>query len=158
MKRMDVQSAFLHGDVDKRILVELPEIIYDEGYRKKYVGHLRKALYSLRQAPLLWCEKLSVVLISLGYTRCKIGACVYVKLTSTKIYIVAFYVYDLLICRASQQAVEETTEELARSFTMTDIGTRAKMIGWNMKIDKNKVIVTQEKFIQRLKEKYLAFC
>jgi hypothetical protein len=35
------------------ILIELQEIIYEEDYRRKYVGHLRKALYGLRQAPLL---------------------------------------------------------------------------------------------------------
>jgi Reverse transcriptase (RNA-dependent DNA polymerase) len=53
MKQMDVQSAFQHWKVDKPILIELPEIIYEEGYWKKYVGHLAKALYGLRQAPLL---------------------------------------------------------------------------------------------------------
>jgi Reverse transcriptase (RNA-dependent DNA polymerase) len=76
MKQMDVQSPLLHREIDKRVLTELPEIIYVEEYRKKYVGHLRKPLYFLRQAPLLWCEKLSQVLLDMGYTRSEIDACV----------------------------------------------------------------------------------
>jgi Reverse transcriptase (RNA-dependent DNA polymerase) len=154
---MDVQSTFLHGEKDKRILIELPEIIYKEEYRKTYVDHLRKALYSQRQAPLLWCEELLQVLLDMGYTRREIDACVHAKTAESRMEIVADYVEDLIICGESQESIDQIAEKLAESFTMTDIGVPDETIGWNISRVNDSIVITQEKYTRQLQEKYPTF-
>jgi Reverse transcriptase (RNA-dependent DNA polymerase) len=154
MKQMDVQSAFLHEEIDKQVLIELPEIISGEEYRKKYLGCLRKALYGLSQAPLLWCEKLSQVLLDMGYTQCDIDACVYAKKAGSRMEIRAVYRDNSLICGESQESIDQIADKLAESFMITDIVFQDEMIGWNISRVNNSIVVTQEKYIRRLQEKY----
>jgi Reverse transcriptase (RNA-dependent DNA polymerase) len=58
---MDVDTAFLYGEIDRLVYIELPELLYSYEHCCKYVGCLNRSLYGLKQAPFLWCEKLSGV-------------------------------------------------------------------------------------------------
>jgi hypothetical protein len=48
-------------------------------------------------------------------------------------------------------------DKQAESFTMTDIGVPDEMIGWSINRLDDGIVITQEKFIKRLQEKYSAF-
>jgi Reverse transcriptase (RNA-dependent DNA polymerase) len=46
LKQMDVKTAFLYGNIDKDIWIDLPT-----GYRVTSTAKLKKALYGLKQSP-----------------------------------------------------------------------------------------------------------
>jgi hypothetical protein len=59
--QMDVKTAFLYGELDEQIFMELPEGI---DASPDTICELRKSLYGLKQAPRVWYQKLDRFLTS----------------------------------------------------------------------------------------------
>lgn len=66
MVHLDVKTAFLYGDLNEEVFMELP----DE-YRasQDLVCKLRKSIYGLKQAPLQWYRKISSSLLRMGFIQ-----------------------------------------------------------------------------------------
>ena len=74
---LDFKRAFLYGDCERELYIELPE----EDHRRedgKCVGLLRKAMYGTRDAPAVWQRLVRRVMAELGFTASRTSACVYV--------------------------------------------------------------------------------
>ena len=65
----DVDTAFLHGDVDQELFAEPREAheCYESELREDEVWQLNKALYRYRKAPKLWHQHFVSLLESLNY-------------------------------------------------------------------------------------------
>nr|GEU33966.1 retrovirus-related Pol polyprotein from transposon TNT 1-94 [Tanacetum cinerariifolium] len=61
--QMDVKKAFLNGELKEEVYVSQPEGFVDQD-NPSHVYNLKKALYCLKQAPLVWYVMLSSFLIS----------------------------------------------------------------------------------------------
>lgn len=64
---MDVYNAFLQGDLDEKIYMQIPQGFNRLGDRS-LVCKQRKSLYSLKQASRQWNLKLTIALIESGFT------------------------------------------------------------------------------------------
>ena len=58
---MDAKSTFLNGFIKEEVYVEQPPGFEDTKY-PNHVFRLKKTLYSLKQAPRAWYERLSLIL------------------------------------------------------------------------------------------------
>jgi hypothetical protein len=65
---MDVEYAFLHGDLHEEIYMEHPLKYAQNDYA--LVFHLNKHLYGLKQAPWDWYAKMDIFLLNTGFYRC----------------------------------------------------------------------------------------
>ena len=65
--QMDVHNAFLHGDLEEEIYMQLPPGFQTDDATK--VCRLRKSLYGLKQSPRCWFAKLIKTLLSFGFKQ-----------------------------------------------------------------------------------------
>ena len=75
---MDVKTAFLNGVVQEEVYVE-KTLSFETHDRKFHVRRLKKALYSLKQAPRTWYGRIDSFLSSLGFTKSKADSNLYYK-------------------------------------------------------------------------------
>ena len=72
---LDVKRAFLYGDIEDDLYIELPK--EDPRYGQGYVGKLKKAMYGTRGAPSVWQKVVKTVMTSLGFEMNEIHPCVF---------------------------------------------------------------------------------
>ena len=118
---MDVKSAFLNGDLKEEVYVHQPLgfIILD---KENKVLCLRKALYSLRQAPRAWNAKLDSTLKQMGFQQSPHEAAVYRRGKDGNALLVGVYVDDLVITSTKEVEVQAFKEEMKATFQMSDLG------------------------------------
>jgi hypothetical protein len=125
--QMDVITAFLNGDLQELIFMEMPE-----GYRTPgMVCKLLRSLYGLKQSPRQWYQKLDTFLLKLGFTRSLADETVYCK---QDVWILV-YVDDLLITGTASKT-KELKEQLKNRFKMKDLGEMRNFLG--MRITRNR--------------------
>ena len=120
--QMDVKSAFLHGDLDEEIYVNLPDGFQDGD---DMVCKLLKPLYGLKQAPRVWAKILREFLVTKGLARLESDHCIYVA----KDLIVAIYLDDIFILSNNQRSLRQMRAELKHRFKMLDIGSIQRYLG-----------------------------
>ena len=63
LEQLDVKTTFLHGDLDKEILMEEPQGFKVKG-KENMVCKLKKSINELKQAPRQWYKKFDSFLMS----------------------------------------------------------------------------------------------
>ena len=99
---LDVDTAFLNGDLDEEIFLELPPGFALPG--EKVVVKLLKSLYGLKQASRQWNKKLHPVLIAWGFLQSLADPCLYVFHNQTDFVILVVYVDDFIGAANSSNA------------------------------------------------------
>jgi hypothetical protein len=143
ISNIDIDSAFLRGEIDTDVYIELPKGFYDPDS----CGKLRKSLYGLKQAPRIWAQTLYKILRDLGLVQLQSEHSVfrttteelsamekkrkrYQRMTGRKDeeflgyyagpeLIVAVYVDDLLIIGKTRQVVQEFKKRLHQRVPIT---------------------------------------
>ena len=62
LHQMDVKNAFLNGFLNEEAYVEQPKG-FEDPHKPNHVFKLKKALYSLKQVPRAWYERLTMFLV-----------------------------------------------------------------------------------------------
>lgn len=132
--QLDVSNAFLNGELEETVYMSMPrgyssygsriKLGYMEtgGAKTKLVCRLMKALYGLLQASRQWHHKLSVTLVSIGFSRSKADYCLYLRVEDGIITLVLIYVDDILISGNCQETIVELKAVLSKHFHIKDLG------------------------------------
>ncbi|RKK07686.1 hypothetical protein BFJ67_g18293, partial [Fusarium oxysporum f. sp. cepae] len=137
IEQMDVSTAFLEGDLDEEVFIEMPEGLveyFDQhpedrppGFSTEKICKLIKSLYGLKQAPRQWQKKLKKTLESLDFRQATSDTAVYHNPTTGVIIIT--YVDDFLIMGSNKEAIQGYKARLGEIFTMTDLGPVSHFLG-----------------------------
>ena len=90
--QLDVQTAFLHGDLAEEIYMCQPPY-YESIDDPTKLCRLQKSLYGLKQSPRQWCYRFHSFMLQHGYIRLQIDVNIYKR----NILMVGIYVDDLLL-------------------------------------------------------------
>ena len=96
LEQMDVKTAFLHGDLDKRIYTQQPKVFVVPG-NEHMVFKLTRSLYGLKQAPRQWYKKFDSFMTKTGFCKAEKDPCCYFKKYTDSYVFLLLYVDDMLI-------------------------------------------------------------
>jgi hypothetical protein len=74
---IDVVGAFLQGDLDEEIYMEVPDGAKEDS-RDGWFWRLRQPLYGLKQAGSQWKEKLKATMLKLGFEKSQADDCLFI--------------------------------------------------------------------------------
>jgi hypothetical protein len=142
IEQMDVKIAFLYGEIDTDIYVELPTGCGGSGTCK-----MNKALYGLKQSPRVWYNILSTFLEEQGFYAVNADASVFCREGT----IIAIYVDDLLIAGDSK-SIQAIEDGLSKRFQMTDLGACHFNLGMEVIRDGHRptLRLSQEAYLRRV--------
>ena len=152
IQKMDVKTAFLHGDLDKEIYMEQPEGFSVKG-KEDYVCKLKKSLYGLKQAPRQWYKKFESVMGEQGYRKTTSDHCVFVqKFSDDDFVILLLYVDDILIVGRYVSRIDSLKKQLSKFFAMKDLGLVNRILGIRIERDRasKKLYMSQEQYIEKV--------
>ena len=117
--KIDIKSAFTHGDLAETIYIIQPEGFIDSHYPEK-VLLLNKALYGLKQSANVWYTRLSKEIIQLGFIQLYADSCIYYNRSEDTIIII--YIDDIAITGPKTEYIRQIIDELKKKFTISDLG------------------------------------
>ncbi|MFO0359371.1 MAG: reverse transcriptase domain-containing protein, partial [Flavobacteriales bacterium] len=141
LHQMDVDTAFLYGELKEDIYLTQPEG-FEDPQHPDYVCYLNKSLYGLKQAPRVWNETLDAYLLQIGFTCSTADPCIYIRRNGVEFIILSVYVDDLLICSTSTTLVDELKAQLSRRFNMKDLGEAHYCLGLEILRDRDAGTLT----------------
>nr|GFA82698.1 ribonuclease H-like domain, reverse transcriptase, RNA-dependent DNA polymerase [Tanacetum cinerariifolium] len=123
---LDVESAFLHGDLKEEVYVTQPKGFIQQGNSRK-VYKLTKALYGLRQELRAWNVKLDQTLKSLDFKK-----------------------YDLIITGTPRKEIDLLKSQMENKFKMSDLGLLAYYLGIQVTQTGGVITIRQTCYISKI--------
>lgn len=112
--QIDSETEFLNGALEEDIWVTSPSGILN---RPPKVYKLLKAIYGLKQAPLMWHRRLCKDLQALGFSELPSAACVFKKcFASGGVMFLFVYVDDILLLGTSAKEIKSVINGLMRLY------------------------------------------
>lgn len=112
LQQMDIRTAFLHKGIKNKVYVSpLDGINLSKVIPGEFL-ELQKGLYGLKEAPRLWYDKFSSVMLHLKFASLKSDSCVYRR---GNIWII-LYVDDIILMGPTMNDIKKSQSDLSQYF------------------------------------------
>ncbi|KAF5779215.1 putative RNA-directed DNA polymerase [Helianthus annuus] len=146
--QLDVDNAFLHGTITEDVYMKLPQGYYSKNESK--VCKLVKSLYGLKQAPRKWNERLTDVLLSIGFIQSKCDHSLFILSKKNVTVFLLVYVDDIVVTGNSDDEIKKIKHVLNETFKIKDLGVLKYFLGIEVLYDKKSVCLSQRKYCLEL--------
>lgn len=144
LHQLDVNNAFLHGDLEEEVYMTLPPGYGQQGETR--VCRLLKSLYGLKQASRNWYSKLSSVLLSDGFTQSAADHSLFTRTIGSSFTVILVYVDDILVAGNDLSAITALKTSLDNRFKIKDLGTMKYFLGLEVAQSPLGIFVNQRKY------------
>jgi hypothetical protein len=156
VQHLDVQTAFLNGELQEEIFMEVPEALAEDLKidRKKVVLKLNKSIYGLKQASRVWNEKFSSTIKAMGYQQSKADPCIFFKFADKKLVsTIGIFVDDCLLF-GDHLNNTATAKQLMEKFKMHDLGPLTFALGIKVEQQPGQIKISQEAYVEKCLERF----
>jgi hypothetical protein len=95
LHQLDVNNAFLHGDLHEDVYMSIPDGVQNS--KPNQVCKLLKSLYGLKQASRKWYEKLTSLLVREGYKQSNSDYSLFTMSHNNDFTVLLIYVDDIML-------------------------------------------------------------
>ncbi|BFG40530.1 hypothetical protein CerSpe_268040 [Prunus speciosa] len=145
VRQLDVQNAFLHGNLSEEVFMKQPIGFVDQQF-PSHVCKLKRSLYGLKQAPRAWFQRFSEYLLQLGFHESQNDYSLFVYNHQGVYLILLIYVDDILITGNDQEQISHLIRRLGTLFSMKDLGKLHYFLGIEVTYDGDCMYLTQSKY------------
>jgi len=150
LHQLDVNNAFLHGDLHEEVYMKMPPGFGVKGESK--VCRLTKSLYDLKQASRQWFSKLSSTLIDLGFVQSKANYSLFTRVQGSSFIALLIYVDDVAIASNDSDAISSFITMLNDKFKLKDLCSLKYFLGLEIARSSSGISVSQRKYALEILE------
>jgi hypothetical protein len=149
VNQMDVNNAFLQGQLRERVYCQQPVGFVDDT-RPDHVCLLDKSLYGLKQAPRAWYERFATHLRSLGFVAGKSDTSLFVLRRGHDTAYLLLYVDDVVLTASSAPLLRAIIDQLLAEFSMKDLGPLHYFLGIRVVRNSSGFFLSQHTYAEDL--------
>ncbi|GJV78915.1 retrovirus-related pol polyprotein from transposon TNT 1-94 [Tanacetum coccineum] len=153
----DIQNAFLHGNLKEQVYMKQPPGFIDP-QRPNHVCLLHKSLYSLKQAPRAWFERLSKALFDLGFKGSKTDPSLFIYSRGDTLLYILVYVDDIIVTGNNKGTIDNIICHLGSTFALKDLGSLNYFLGIEIVPHVSGILLSQKKYILELLQSVVSNC
>lgn len=146
INQLDVQNAFLHGDLTEKVYMTQPPSFIDPDH-PNHVCLLSKSLYGLKKSFRAWFQKLSTVLIDFGFHSSNYDPSLFISHVQGHITVILIYVDDIIITCSIPHLISQCIVHLQSCFALKDLGPLHFFLGIWVQSLPDGLHLSQDKYI-----------
>jgi hypothetical protein len=144
--QMDVKNAFLHGDLQEEVYMEVP-LGFETNQTIGKVLRLHRSLYGLKQSPRAWFDRFRRAVLKRGYSQSNADHTLFYKRSFKKIVILIVYVDDIVITGDDADEIAHLKGHLAQEFEVKDLGHLRYFLGIEVSRGRKGILLSQRKYV-----------
>jgi hypothetical protein len=144
LHQMDVNNAFLHGELQEEVYMDIPQGVPSSNPNQ--VCKLIKSLYGLRQASRKWYEKLTSLLIDQGYCQSNSDYSLFTQKNGSNFTALLVYVDDIILAGNSLHEFTRIKKVMDNEFRIKDLGQLRYFLGIEVAHSKTGISICQRKY------------
>ena len=150
---VDIETAFLYGDLEEEIFMRMPQGMY-EYFGKKCEDEclfLLQGIYGLVQSARQFFKKLLEILIGkMGFIKCLSDQCLLFRRDETGTAIICLYIDDTLVV-GDKLAIEKFKKEIKTFFSTKEEGMMDEFVGCKvMRTGEKRLLFYQDDLIKKI--------
>ncbi|WVZ21124.1 hypothetical protein V8G54_008446 [Vigna mungo] len=145
LKQLDVNNAFLHGDLHEDVYMKIPPGLTTAN--KNQVCKLQRSLYGLKQAGRQWYAKLHQFLLSNNYNCSISDNSFFLKHDGNHTTALLIYVDDILITGNNNGEIQHITDLLHSTFHIKNLGDLTYFLGLEVAHNSKGIHLSQRKYV-----------
>ena len=148
--QMDVNNAFLNGDLFEEVYMDLPLGYHVQGEtpssNQKLVCKWHKSLCGLKQVSRQWYSKFSHSFLQFGFVQSKSNYSLFTKGLCPSFVALLVYVDDIIITSPSQHHIHSLKTFLHNQFKMKDLGSLKYFLGLEIARSTQGTVFSQRQY------------
>ncbi|CAM8953582.1 unnamed protein product [Rhodiola kirilowii] len=144
--QLDVDNAFLHGDLHEEVYMTPPPGFFKTEKQLGLVCKLTKSLYGLKQAPCQWFSKFADSLMTYGFIQSSNDHSLFTYNHNGEFLILLVYVDDVIITGTSITRINHDKAFIHDAFQIKDLGTLKYFLGLEVARASTGIFINQRKY------------